>query len=216
MHALHLCSIEGMAAQTVKPNVRNPYTACSWAWPCHRRLARRRAGGVRRAAARPAGAGRSARAARPGAWPGAVQAGRRGRGTRLAWPGPAAPVDRTARGLGRRCGTVRHGSPRQWPSWRSLLACGFAVRALQYRYGGHARYLLARLPGAALATGRPPGAGAGRQYRGQEARWPRAGRASPRARRQAACAWWRRPEAGSHERHVRRAAPGPGFRRAGA
>ncbi|MBW7899941.1 MAG: hypothetical protein H3C26_00560 [Rhodocyclaceae bacterium] len=39
------------------------------------------------------------------------------------------------------------------PSWRNLLACGFAVRALVYRYGGHARYLLARVPQEAGAAG---------------------------------------------------------------
>ena len=33
-------------------------------------------------------------------------------------------------------------SPGNYASWRSLLACGFAVRALEYRYGGLARYLL--------------------------------------------------------------------------
>lgn len=33
-------------------------------------------------------------------------------------------------------------------SWHNLLACGFAVRALLQRYGGHARYLLAHVPGA--------------------------------------------------------------------
>lgn len=34
------------------------------------------------------------------------------------------------------------------PSWHNLLACGFSVRALEYRYGGHARYLLAHVPQA--------------------------------------------------------------------
>ncbi len=32
-------------------------------------------------------------------------------------------------------------------SWRSLLACGLLVHALQRRYGGLVRYLLARVPG---------------------------------------------------------------------
>lgn len=44
--------------------------------------------------------------------------------------------------------TAAPGNP---ASWRSLMACGFAVRALQYRYGGHARYLLAHVPGECLA-----------------------------------------------------------------
>ena len=47
-------------------------------------------------------------------------------------------------------------APANLPSWHNLLACGFCVRALQYRYGGHARYLLAHLPreaGAAQAPG---------------------------------------------------------------
>ena len=39
-------------------------------------------------------------------------------------------------------------APGNLASWHNLLAGGFAVRALQYRYGGHARYLLARVPGA--------------------------------------------------------------------
>ena len=60
---------------------------------------------------------------------------------RVAWAGDAALFATAA--------------PGNVPSWRSLLACGFAVRALQYRYGGHARYLLARVPGAALAHGAP-------------------------------------------------------------
>ena len=37
-------------------------------------------------------------------------------------------------------------------SWRNLLARGFAVRALVYRYGGHPRYLLARVPAEGSAT----------------------------------------------------------------
>ncbi|MCK9516899.1 MAG: GNAT family N-acetyltransferase [Ottowia sp.] len=36
-------------------------------------------------------------------------------------------------------------------SWHNLLACGFSVRALQERYGGYARYLLARVPGEHFA-----------------------------------------------------------------
>lgn len=40
-------------------------------------------------------------------------------------------------------------APGNLPSWHNLLDCGFCVRALQYRYGGHARYLLAYLPHAA-------------------------------------------------------------------
>ena len=37
-------------------------------------------------------------------------------------------------------------APGNASSWHNLLACGFAVRALEYRYGGHARYLLAYVP----------------------------------------------------------------------
>ena len=40
--------------------------------------------------------------------------------------------------------TAAPGNP---ASWRSLLACGLAVRALEYRYGGLPRYLMARVPG---------------------------------------------------------------------
>ncbi len=41
-------------------------------------------------------------------------------------------------------------------SWHNLLAFGFAVRALQYRYGGHPRYLLARVPGERFEPGDAP------------------------------------------------------------
>lgn len=46
--------------------------------------------------------------------------------------------------------TAAPGNP---ASWRSLLACGLQVRAVQYLYGGHARYLLARVPGEAWTPG---------------------------------------------------------------
>ena len=74
---------------------------------------------------------------------------------RVAWAGDAALFATAA--------------PGNVPSWRSLLACGFAVRALQYRYGGHARYLLARVPGAALAHGAPARELAQDDIPGQEA-----------------------------------------------
>jgi len=45
--------------------------------------------------------------------------------------------------------TAAPGNP---ASWRSLLACGFSVRALEVRYGGLPRYLLARVPGDAFAA----------------------------------------------------------------
>lgn len=47
---------------------------------------------------------------------------------------------------------VSTAAPANPASWRNLLSCGFAVRALQYRYGGHPRFLMAwvdpRLEGA--------------------------------------------------------------------
>lgn len=46
-------------------------------------------------------------------------------------------------------------APCNLPSWHNLLACGFAVRALQYLYGGHARYLLALLPQEQAVSLRP-------------------------------------------------------------
>lgn len=52
---------------------------------------------------------------------------------RLAWSGNAA-VFATA-------------APANPASWRSLLACGLTVRAVVQRYGGLARYVLARVPG---------------------------------------------------------------------
>ncbi|MBP8029253.1 MAG: GNAT family N-acetyltransferase [Giesbergeria sp.] len=39
-------------------------------------------------------------------------------------------------------------APGNYPSWSNLLACGFAVRALQMCYGGFPRYLLAYDPAA--------------------------------------------------------------------
>ena len=42
-------------------------------------------------------------------------------------------------------------APDNTASWHNLLACGFAVRALEYRYGGFARYLLAHDPAARAA-----------------------------------------------------------------
>lgn len=53
---------------------------------------------------------------------------------RLAWAG-RLPVFATA-------------APCNPASWRNLLAGGLSVRGLQYRYGGLARYLLARVPDA--------------------------------------------------------------------
>lgn len=50
-------------------------------------------------------------------------------------------------------------APANQPSWSSLLACGLAVRALLYRYGGHPRFLMARvdagLNGASPDLGHP-------------------------------------------------------------
>lgn len=51
--------------------------------------------------------------------------------------------------IAKRMACVDHGTllfataaPGNYASWHSLLACGFAVRALEQRYGGLARYLL--------------------------------------------------------------------------
>lgn len=57
---------------------------------------------------------------------------------RLAWAGGHAVF-----------ATAAPGNP---ASWHSLLACGLAVRALEYRYGGLPRYLMARVPGDAFAA----------------------------------------------------------------
>ena len=48
-------------------------------------------------------------------------------------------------------------APCNLPSWHNLLACGFCVRALQYRYGDHARYLLVYLPNEAGGARAPGG-----------------------------------------------------------
>lgn len=45
--------------------------------------------------------------------------------------------------------TAAPGNP---ASWRSLLACGLSVRALEVRYGGLPRYLMARVPGDTFAA----------------------------------------------------------------
>lgn len=54
-------------------------------------------------------------------------------------------------------------APGNLPSWRNLLAYGFAVRALVHRYGGHARYLLARVSGDKAEAG-----GAGLEFSGDQ------------------------------------------------
>lgn len=148
MHALHLCCIAGMAAQTVKPETREFLH------------------GLLQGRGRVIGAWQGGALAAYGVLqhdllaqddprallglaPGhalyklagaAVAPAWRGQGLqrqliarRVAWAGDAALFATAA--------------PGNMPSWRSLLACGFMVRALQYRYGGHARYLLARVPG---------------------------------------------------------------------
>lgn len=148
MHALHLCSIAGMAAQTVKPETREFLHGLlqgrgrvigAWQGGAlaaygvlqHDLLAQddpRALLGLAHGHALYKLAG----AAVAPAW--------RGQGLqrqliarRVAWAGDAALFATAA--------------PGNVASWRSLLACGFMVRALQYRYGGHARYLLARVPG---------------------------------------------------------------------
>lgn len=82
-------------------------------------------------------------------------------------------------------------APGNLPSWHNLLDCGFCVRALQYRYGGHARYLLAYLPHAAspaVQDGRE--LGDADDLAGQQALLAQAWRAARRsAPRPAACAW---------------------------
>ncbi len=148
MHALHLCSIAGMAAQTVKPETREflhgllqgrgrvigAWQGCALA-----------AYGVLQHDLLAQDDPRALLGLAPGhalykLAGAAVAPAWRGQGLqrqliarRVAWAGDAALFATAA--------------PGNMPSWRSLLACGFMVRALQYRYGGHARYLLARVPG---------------------------------------------------------------------
>ena len=43
-------------------------------------------------------------------------------------------------------------APANPASWRNLLAAGFAVRTIEWRYGGHARYLLLRERGAVTSA----------------------------------------------------------------
>lgn len=68
-----------------------------------------------------------------------------------SWRGQGLQRSLIARRMARADGSAvlfATASPGNHPSWRSLLACGFAVRALEYRYGGLPRYLLAYDPAA--------------------------------------------------------------------
>lgn len=148
MHALHLCSIAGMAAQTVKPETREFLHGLLQgrgrvigAWQGGALVAY----GVLQHDLLAQDDPRALLGLAPGhalykLAGAAVAPAWRGQGLqrqliarRVAWAGDAALFATAA--------------PGNMPSWRSLLACGFMVRALQYRYGGHARYLLARVPG---------------------------------------------------------------------
>ncbi len=55
---------------------------------------------------------------------------------------------------GDRALTFATAAPLNYASWINLLSCGLTVRALQYRYGGYPRFLMAR-SGAALLYGLP-------------------------------------------------------------
>jgi GNAT superfamily N-acetyltransferase len=55
---------------------------------------------------------------------------------------------------GDRALTFATAAPLNHPSWINLLSCGLTVRALQYRYGGYPRFLMAR-SGAALIDSAP-------------------------------------------------------------
>lgn len=157
MYALHLCSIQGMAVHMVKPESRDFLDSLLQgrarvigAWQAHTLVAY----GVLQ---HDLGAGDDPRALLAlkqetplfklaGA---AVAPAWRGQGLqrqliarRMALAGPDAALFATA-------------APDNQASWRSLLSCGFAVRALQYRYGGHARYLLARVPETSSLSGAP-------------------------------------------------------------
>lgn len=157
MHALHLSSIQGMAARIVKPETREFLLSLLQGRGCvigvwlgdmlvaygvlqHELLAQDDPRALLGLAPGDALYKLAGAAVAP-AW--------RGQGLqrqliarRLAWAGDAALFATAA--------------PGNQASWRSLLACGFEVRALQYRYGGHARYLLARVPGEQAPA---PGAG---------------------------------------------------------
>ena len=56
-----------------------------------------------------------------------------------------------------RCTLFATASPDNRASWINLLAEGFTIRRLEYRYGGHPRFLHVRTPGASPAyTPEPP------------------------------------------------------------
>lgn len=56
-----------------------------------------------------------------------------------------------------RCALFATASPDNAASWINLLAEGFWIRRLEYRYGGHPRFLQVRTPGPAPAfTPQPP------------------------------------------------------------
>ena len=152
MHALHLRSIEGMAAQAVKPEKREFLLSLlqgrgrvlgGWAGAAlvaygvlqHELLAQDAPHALLGLAA-DAPLCKLAGAAVDPAW--------RGQGLqrllierRLALAGP--------------CSVFATAAPCNVASWHNLLHGGLSVRALQYRYGGHARYLLARVSGEHFA-----------------------------------------------------------------
>lgn len=148
MHGLHLLSIAGMAAQAVKPETREFLLGLLQgrgrvigAWHAdalvaygvlqHDLLAHDDPRGLLGLAAnhpvcKLAGA--------------AVDPGWRGQGLQRML------IERRMACAPRGAALFATAAPCNLPSWHNLLACGFAVRALQYRYGGHARYLLALVP----------------------------------------------------------------------
>ena len=88
--------------------------------------------------------------------------------------------------------TAAPGNPR---SWTNLLAGGFAIRALQEKYGGHLRYFLwrrAAAPAAEAAETPPPDAAAGLWLPSEDAPAQRAALAEGRQ----GLRWRRRPDGG--------------------
>ena len=148
MHALHLHSIEGMAVQTVKPETRDFLASLLGGRG-------RVLGGWTGAALVAYGVlqhdllADDAPRALLGLPEGAPLCKLAGAAVHRAWRGHGLQrllIQRLLE-LAGASSVLAPSAPGNPASWRSLLACGLSVRAVQYRYGGHARYLLARVPG---------------------------------------------------------------------
>lgn len=148
MHALHLESVVGMAPQAVKPETRAFLRSLLegrgrvlGGWASDRLVAY----GVLQHDLLPEDAPRELL----GLAPGAGLCKLAGAAVHPAWRGAGLQrwLIEQRMALAGDCAVFATAAPCNLPSWHNLLAGGLMVRALQYRYGGHARYVLAHVPG---------------------------------------------------------------------